>query len=124
MKSSWAKYARASDFMVQGEDVDVQFKDQRHHIVKVLDLDDSFCFRAVVVGPSVVAQMPDIALKSWLRNREISLVGFRIDERRRLIGEAWVPKAGLTAEEFRLYVRQIASECDRFEYQLTGDDKQ
>ena len=68
--------------------------------------------------------MTDIAVESWLRNRAISLVGFSIDKKRRLIGEAWVPKAGLTAEEFRLYVRKIASGCDRFEHQLTGEDKQ
>jgi hypothetical protein len=39
-----------------------------------------------------------------------------------LIAEAWIPKAGLTAEEFQLYVRTVALESDRFEYVLTGKD--
>lgn len=44
------------------------------------------------------------------------------DRRGRLVGEAWVPKAGLTGHEFQLYVRHLAVEADRFEYRLTGRD--
>lgn len=33
-----------------------------------------------------------------------------------------MPKAGLTGAEFGAYVRAVAAECDRFEYQLTGKD--
>jgi len=54
----------------------------------------------------------------------MSLMGFRIDRRGRLVGEAWVPKAGLTGEEFQLYVRHLAVEADRFEYGLTGRDSE
>ena len=57
-----------------------------------------------------------------LRNRTAALVGFRIDNRSRLVGEAWVSKSGLTTEEFELYVRNLAAECDRFEFVLTGRD--
>jgi hypothetical protein len=39
-----------------------------------------------------------------------------------VVGEAWVPKEGLTAEEFQVYVRAVATESDRFEYALTGRD--
>ena len=49
-------------------------------------------------------------------------MGFRIDHRGRVVGEAWVPKAGLSAAEFQLYLRTAAVECDRFEYVLTGRD--
>jgi hypothetical protein len=123
VKNSWIEYARESGFVVRGETIDVTFKNQRHHVVTVLDMDDIFSFRAVVAAPSIASGIPDIAIRAWLRNRAIPLVGFRIDETRRLIGEAWVPKAGLTKQEFLLYVRSVASECDRFEHQLTGDDK-
>ena len=41
-----------------------------------------------------------------------------------MLGEAWVPSAGLTAEEFRVYVHTVAAESDRFEQQLTGLDKE
>ncbi|HEU5178897.1 MAG TPA: hypothetical protein VFU24_15710, partial [Burkholderiales bacterium] len=59
-------------------------------------------------------------LRAWRRNRSSQLVGFRVDQRGRLVGEAWVPKAGLSAQEFQVYVRRVAAECDRFEYLLTG----
>lgn len=41
-----------------------------------------------------------------------------------IVGEAWVPKAGLAREDFLLYVRRVAAECDLFEYQLTGKDRE
>ena len=50
------------------------------------------------------------------------MIEFRVDRRGRLVGEAWVPKPGLDADEFLLYVRRVAEECDRFEYILTGRD--
>ena len=68
--------------------------------------------------------MPDLPIQVWLRNRATALVGFRIDSRGRLVGEALVPKAGLTAEEFQIYVRAVAVQCDRLEYLLTGRDQE
>lgn len=84
--------------------------------------DDAYHFRAFVVRQSVVSSLPDLPVQIWLRNRAISLVGFRIDRKGRLVGEAWLPKIGLTVDEFRLYLRTVAIECDRFEYILTGRD--
>lgn len=52
----------------------------------------------------------------------MQLVGFRMDQKGRLVGEAWMPKVGLGREEFLLYVRRVASECDLFEYSVTGKD--
>ncbi|AUX27009.1 uncharacterized protein SOCEGT47_075820 [Sorangium cellulosum] len=49
-------------------------------------------------------------------------LGFRLEDRGRLVGEAWIPKAGLSVEEFATCVRQVAVECDRLEYLLTGKD--
>jgi hypothetical protein len=42
-------------------------------------------------------------------------VGFKIDGRGRLVGEAWVPPAGLNREEWSVYVRAVARACDRVE---------
>jgi hypothetical protein len=58
----------------------------------------------------------------WRRNRVTELVGFRLDRRGRIIGEAVLPSPGLTAKEWDLYVRAVARACDRFEYVLTGQD--
>jgi hypothetical protein len=77
---------------------------------------------------SMVARARDLAdVRSpegwaWRRNRTSSLVGFRIDIRGRLLAEAWMPREGLTADEFRETVRTLAAEADRVEYLLTGDD--
>ena len=59
---------------------------------------------------------------AWKRNRQSDLVGFKIDPRGKLIGEAWVPTAGLNAEEWAFWVRTVAQVCDRIEYLLTGTD--
>jgi hypothetical protein len=88
----------------------------------VTEENDVYSLSAVVVRQRTVASLPELPVHTWLRNRAVPLVGFRIDRRNRLVGEAWIPKAGLTAEEFQLYVRTVAIECDRFEYLLTGQD--
>jgi Helicase conserved C-terminal domain/Type III restriction enzyme, res subunit len=118
----WSRFCRAKDLSVNGRNVDVEFADQRRHHVSVEDEGEHFRLSAVVVRKAVVDSSPDLTLRVWARNRATTLVGFRIDKRGRLLGEAWVPKPGLTAEEFQLYVRSVASECDRFEYLLTGRD--
>jgi hypothetical protein len=59
---------------------------------------------------------------AWDRNRDSDLVGFKVDGRGRLIGEAWVPLDGLEAEEWGVWVRTVARSCDRMEYLLTGKD--
>jgi hypothetical protein len=61
-------------------------------------------------------------VRTWRRNRGTELVGFHIDRRRRLMGVTWVPKAGLAEAEFQLCVRTLATECDRYEFELTGQD--
>ena len=51
-------------------------------------------------------------------------VGLRIDDKNRLVGELWLPKVDLTSDEFQFGVRTVAIECDRFEYELTGADRE
>ena len=63
------------------------------------------------------------AVEVWQRNRRLMLVGMRFDKQGRLVGESWVPKAGLVGDEFLVYLRTLARECDRFEFQLTGEDR-
>jgi hypothetical protein len=59
---------------------------------------------------------------AWERNRLSDLVGFTLDSRKRLVGEVWIPLAGVTPEEFKLYVRELARVCDWHEFRLTGQD--
>jgi hypothetical protein len=60
----------------------------------------------------------------WLTNRYRELVGFKVVGRGTVIGEAWLPKIDLTAEEWELYVRTVAVACDRMEYLWTGADRE
>jgi hypothetical protein len=123
MKPDWAPLCRAPDMRVEETTVIVMFPDERKHRVAVTEQDDEYLLAAVVARAAVVRDAGEgVALTAWLRNRAVSLVGFRIDEKERLVCEALVPKAGLTAEEFQLHLRMVAIEADRFEYALTGRD--
>ena len=122
MTADWVRLCRARDLQVAEPRVQVLFADGRHHHVTVEDRGDEYQLSAFIVRQAVVNAMPDLPRKVWSRNLSTPLVCFRIDNRQRLVGEAWVPKAGLCPEEFELYIRTIAVECDRFEYILTGRD--
>lgn len=121
MTDSWTKHCRHRDFEVSGNDIVVALGD-RAHKVTVVESSDSYLLVSVVIKKKLVNGLDDLALSVWARNRDTALVGFRIDHKERLVAEAWLPKTGLTTEEFRLRVRTVAQESDRFEFQLTGAD--
>jgi hypothetical protein len=121
--SEWKQYCRGAEGLsVDGTNITVVFPDERRHRVAVTETGDSYELSSVVVRRSALDGIEDAALRAWRRNRVSQLVGFRIDHRERLVGEAWVPRVGLRPDEFVLYVRRVASECDLLEYHLTGRD--
>jgi hypothetical protein len=123
MKSEWARLCHRDDIDVDDTGVTVRFYDGRRHRVTVVENDDEYRLHAVVARPATVARIGrELPVDVWLRNRAVSLVGFRHDSRGRLVCEAHVPKADLTAAEFQFYLRAIAIESDRCEYALTGQD--
>lgn len=122
MAAEWVRLCRDKGLEVDEPYVDVRFGDERRHRVAVENQGGAYLITAFVVRQAVVASLPDLPIQAWLRNRATQLVGFRIDRQRRLVAETWIPKAGLTAEEFQFYVRTAAVESDRFEYILTGKD--
>ena len=114
----------ARDIRIDGTAVVVSLDQSRTQRVSINASDDAIELTSVVARRSVVEQWDDTAIAAWQRNRGASLVGFRIDKGGRLVGESWVPGAGLTADEFQFYLRSIAAACDLFEYQLTGQDRE
>ena len=116
--------AGAKDVQIDGDAIEITLGRGRQHRVDVEIKSDAIELRAVVARRAVVAEQENPALAAWNRNCGSSLVGFRIDERGRLVGESWVPGAGLTGDEFLVYVREIAMACDLFEFQLTGKDRE
>jgi hypothetical protein len=123
MRSEWETYCKAPDLSSDGTGVLVRFASGRAQRVEITANDNGYVLRSVVAKQSIASRDPDAALRTWLRNQQNNLVGFRIDERGRIVGEAILLKAGLTAGEFELVLRTVAVECDRFEYQLTWHDR-
>lgn len=113
-----------ADIEIIGDIATVRFKNGRRHDIRVGEIEDAIVLTGIVVRSSLVQSIPEVDKRAWLRNRASQLVGFRIDQRGRLIGEAWLPKAGMERDEFVLHLRRLAAECDWFELMLTGDDRE
>jgi hypothetical protein len=113
-----------SDVAPDDTGLTVLFGNGRQQRVEIRPGDEVIELRSVVARRAVAEQLESVALVAWERNRASSLVGFRVDDRGRLIGECWVPIHGLTRAEFLLYVRSVAAACDLFEFQLTGRDRE
>lgn len=122
MVAKWVRFCQRDDLDVVDSMVEVRFGERRRQRVSVEEHDDEYLLRSFVVRQPNDTSMPDLPVRIWERNRATALVGFRIDGSGCLVGECWVPKAGLLAKEFRLYVRMVAEECDRLEFVLTGSD--
>jgi hypothetical protein len=130
-KKGWATMIEWRDFCVGASDIasddaglTVRFGNGRVQRVDVRTAEGVIELRSVVARRAIVEHLEDVVLMSWERNRATSLVGFRADDRGRLVGECWVPIAGLTRDEFLVYVRSVAAACDLFEFQLTGHDRE
>ncbi len=121
----WQRMCRGETaFSLEEDAIVVVLADERRHRVEIEDLGDAYQLRGIVARRSVVDALPDCVLRAWSRNRATQLMGFRLDHRGWLVGEAWVPKAGLKRDELLMHVRAVAAECDRFEYVLTGKDRE
>jgi len=121
----WQRFCDGANLTVDGQNrILVSLPGQRRHRVRVADEADCLVLSAMVARAAILEAVDRPILWAWRRNRGTRLVGFRLDARDALIGEARVPKAGISGEEFRTYVNAVARECDRFEYLLTGQDRE
>jgi hypothetical protein len=118
----WREALRTDGFSLRSGEVEVSLRNGRSHRVKVERLDDGLRLEARVARRGAMARLTEPELRIWLRNRVVHLVGFHFDSHGGLLGDARVPGAGLDAAELRLYVMMVASECDRLEELLTGQD--
>jgi hypothetical protein len=122
MIADWKNYCSANDFDVEGDTVIVHMPGKRIQRVSIHEEQDCYQLISVVARRAIVSASGSLSVQIWERNRNTALVGFKIDAKGRLAGEAWIPKVGLTRSEFITYINVVASECDRFEFQLTGSD--
>jgi len=121
---NWRDYCKGKGIALRDGGVEVQFESGRRQQVTIEDGEDAIIMRSVAARAAIVRDIPDAPLTAWLRNRSSTLVGFRVDNRGRMVGEVAVPKVGLTVSEFQLVLRHLAAEVDRFEFQLSGLDQE
>ena len=125
MTRDWRALCRGdSRIEIDGDGVVVSFEDARSHRVVVSETPETFELSATVVRASRARDIEDLEIRIWRQNRVARLNGFRIDRRGRLCAYGWVPKAGLTAQEFQFVVHRVAIESDRMEFMLTGEDRE
>ena len=122
MTCDWHRFCRTKRYGINGEVVTVALHDGRAHNVRVIDEGDDWRFEARVGQRGVTLELAELRLITWRRNRTTDLVGFRLDARERVYGEARLARDGTDAEEFRLVLDTVALESDRFELMLTGRD--
>ncbi len=122
MAIEWRAMCDARRMQVDNDDILVTFDNGREHRVHVVETVDTLEIHAIVARVAAIREVPELALRIWRHNRSAQLVSFRQDTRGRIAAQGWVPKVGLTAEEFRLVVQRVAAESDRLEFILTGRD--
>lgn len=123
--NDWRAYVKGDrGLTVKGDTLTVKFASGRTQVVSVADAGESYALTAVAARATALSDLNDPDHRAWVINRSVDLVGCRVDDRGRFVGEAWVPKPGLTAVEFVLVVRRLAAECDRMEFVLTGEDRE
>lgn len=124
MAASWKSLLAESQFDVTANGGAIVFPDGRRQVISIDEDEQAYIVRSTVMGAHALKTAGVSATRIWELNRSATLVGFRIDKKGRLIGEAKIPKIALTADEFRLIALNLAQECDRLEYLFTGRDRE
>lgn len=98
---------------------------RRKHRIQVSYWAGCCYFEAMVADWAVVEQFSrDKLLRcTWLRNRNVDLVGFLVRPDGCLIGRAFHPARGLGFEELIFTAFVLAVEADRMEYLIKEDDE-
>ena len=128
MPADWKRLVREAGYRISaGDEIEVRLPGGTRQVIAVSEQGDALRCTSVIAGPKALAtavEGTESPLRyAWSRNRLSDLVGFRLDSDRRLIGEAWIPTSGLTAEEVGVYLHELARVCDWHEFRLTGVDE-
>jgi len=124
MSADWQGLTRHAGLRFEGNTIVVSFLDQRSQTVNAESSgEDTLRLWSVVAKRAMLHGLKTPLIDAWYRNRLSELVGFTLDTQGRMIGETWVPVAGITADEWGYLVRNLARACDRYEYLLTGRDE-
>jgi len=129
LSDSWKTLCRESGFRYEENSIRIPCGEERFQLIRVEEADDGVIrlWSRVALRSQLPEGRPELErpeVEAWLINRYRELVGFKVAERGTIIGEVWVPKLGVTAEEWSLYVHTLAKACDRLEYLWTGTDRE
>ena len=104
--------------------LEVDFPNGRRQQIEIEKRDGHYRFSSFIVGSARTESQGicDLLRKIWIRNDEIDVVDFTLDNRKRLIGEVELLAGHLDAQELAFYLICLAEECDRFEFILLGKD--
>lgn len=125
MSADWKTLARGAGFRVSADDSIEVLLGPSRQIVHVDDSNNEAIrlWSVIATGKTLEEVAADSYLRyAWERNRLSDLVGFTVDRRQRLVGECWVPLAGLNSGELELHLQELARLCDWHEFRLTGTD--
>ena len=100
----------------------------RRQKIELSRVGETYRFLSVVAGAALVTRSDqawrDLARRAWRKNDLKEIVTFSFDRHDRLIGVIDQPADTLYREELVMYIEILARECDRFEYKLTGEDRE
>lgn len=83
----WRQLCRGLDgISVDGDRVEVVMADERRQRITIRETAQTFDLIGIVARPAAVDTVPDMPLRAWRRNRAMQLVGFRLDQKNRLVG--------------------------------------
>jgi hypothetical protein len=123
-RADWRALSREAGLRPSGDTIEVRFADDRRQTVVIEEHQDgSIRLWSIVARPSALRELRTPQLDAWHRNRLSEFVGFSLDRRGRMIGEAWLPPGEIAADEWGFYIISLARACDRYEYLLTGRDE-
>lgn len=92
----------------------------RGQTVWIRVIQDTCELTSVVLQTRHATRQRELARLAWRRNSDTDLVTFAFDDQDRLVGRIRHPVETLDREELSLYVESLFRECDRFEYLLSG----
>ena len=97
----------------------------RSQILRLSRRRDRYIFSSVVARARAIDEgRRSLAFRIWRRNALKPVVTFTVDRRERVIGLIDQPIESVHSKELKFYLETLARECDRFEYILTGADRQ
>ncbi len=110
----------------EGRSLEVVFLNGRRQRITIEHQGERYVLTSVVLKTRQVEKIgrTEVLISLWQRNRETNAVAFSLDKRGQLVGRIEQLAETVDPEELALYLKLLARECDRFEYVLTGQDRQ